>query len=279
MTNNTDRDPDFSLRCKECYEIVENYLNDNLPTPKKPGFKTTTALKNEVKSKIKLTVSILEKSIDLHGLNEIAISYNGGKDCLVMLILLLSTIYKKHKEMSFNLPKHYELDSIYINSETPFPKLIDFIHSSTKYYHLNQIIIKDTLKNGFKYYLEQVNTNVKSVIVGIRYSDPYGSELKYEQMTDHNWPKFLRIHPILHWHYVDIWQFLISTGIEYCEMYDLGYTSLGGINRTKPNPDLKLENGDYLPAYMLKDHADEKERLGRELKESTPIPIDNKIDN
>ena len=46
-------------------------------------------------------------------------------------------------------------------------------------------------------------------------------------------------------------------------MYDLGYTSLGGIDNTVPNPYLKRDDK-YLPAYMLYDQADERERLGRQ---------------
>lgn len=202
-------------------------------------------------------------------LPEIAISYNGGKDCLVMLILLMATIHKKFSSSNFEnptvnlLPPDYKLDSIYVNSETPFPQLLDFIKRSAQYYHLNQIIIQSSMKDGFQQYFNEINKNVKSMIVGIRHSDPYGDTLKYEQMTDHNWPKFLRIHPILHWNYVDIWDFLIGCDVEYCEMYDEGYTSLGGINTTVPNPLLKLPTGKYLPAYMLKEDADRDERLGR----------------
>ena len=121
------------------------------------------------------------------------------------------------------------------------------------------------MKDGFQQYFNEINKNVKSMIVGIRHSDPYGNTLKYEQMTDHNWPKFLRIHPILHWNYVDIWDFLIGCNVEYCEMYDEGYTSLGGINTTVPNPLLKLPTGKYLPAYMLREDADKMNDLA-ELK-------------
>ena len=48
-------------------------------------------------------------------------------------------------------------------------------------------------------------------------------------------------------------------------MYDLGYTSLGGINTTTPNPYLKIEGDEvkYSPAYMLRKNADERERSGR----------------
>ncbi|EMG49687.1 Fad synthetase, putative [Candida maltosa Xu316] len=280
MTNQHNRDIQigFLHRCAECYTLVQDFLNDRGHTSIINGDTSTSTvhkeyqfdpeLRESVKQKVLLSIEKLEKSIDLH-LQEIAISYNGGKDCLVMLILLMATIHKKFSSTTFEnpvvnlLPPDYKLDSIYINSETPFPELLEFIKTSTEYYHLHPIIIKSTLKDGFQQYLDQVNKKVKSVVVGIRHSDPYGETLSYEQMTDHNWPKFLRIHPILHWNYVDIWDFLIGCNVKYCDMYDRGYTSLGGVDTTIPNPLLKLPTGKYLPAYMLKHNADESERLGR----------------
>ncbi|EGW32448.1 uncharacterized protein SPAPADRAFT_153392 [Spathaspora passalidarum NRRL Y-27907] len=267
----------FLQRCEQAYDLVQGFLHDTLPWSPVPttkhGFKYNHVLRQQVKDKVLLSMDKLEMSIDLHGLEEIAISYNGGKDCLVMLILLLATIHKKFASSNFEnpsynmLPRDYKLDSIFINAEPQFPDLLQFIEQSTDYYHLNPIIIKSSLKDGFEYYLNNMNTKVKSVIVGIRYSDPYGSTLHYEQPTDHDWPKFLRIHPILHWNYVDIWDFLIGCDLDYCKMYDWGYTSLGGINATVPNPYLKIEGTDkYLPAYMLTEHADERERLGRNKK-------------
>lgn len=201
-------------------------------------------------------------------IEEIAISYNGGKDCLVMLVLLLATIHKKYASPdSANpavdlLPPHYRLDSIYINAEEPFPEVSDFIELSTQDYHLNPITIKLSLKEGFEQYLEQVNPKVKAIVVGIRYADPYGSQLQYEQETDHNWPSFLRIHPILHWHYRDVWDFIIACNLKYCSLYDRGYTSIGGVDTTVPNSFLKVGES-YLPAYMLEEYADERERVGR----------------
>lgn len=161
------------------------------------------------------------------------------------------------------LPENYKLECIYINSEIPFPNLTEFIQDSTKHYHLHPITIKSSLKEGFEKYLNEINPNIRAIIVGIRYSDPYGRELKYQDPTDHNWPKFLRIHPILHWNYVDIWDFIVGCNLTYCTMYDEGYTSLGGRYNTFPNPYLKNEDGTYLPAYMLREDADDRERLGR----------------
>lgn len=208
----------------------------------------------------------IEWNTNHFSLEEIAISYNGGKDCLVMLILILALIHKRiiREDSSKNvIPLDYKLDSIYINSEDPFPELSSFITKSTGYYHLNPIIIKATLREGFEKYLKH-NPKIKAIVVGIRRSDPYGKRLASEQMTDHKWPRFLRIHPILEWTYTEIWDFLIGCNLDYCSMYDLGYTSLGGVHTTIPNPCLKKPDVDeYYPAYMLEHDADEKERLGR----------------
>ena len=51
--------------------------------------------------------------------------------------------------------------------------------------------------------------------------------------TDSDWPRFMRVHPILDWSYKDIWDFLrhpsLTLGgeesgktIEWCEMYNYG---------------------------------------------------------
>lgn len=84
----------------------------------------------------------------------------------------------------------------------------------------------------------------------------------------------MRIHPVIDWHYADIWSFVRGVGVEYCELYDMGYTSLGGTDDTHPNPALAIKsNGSstddddqgvvrYRPAYELVE--DEEERLGRD---------------
>lgn len=61
--------------------------------------------------------------------------------------------------------------------------------------------------------------------------------------------------------------------IPYCELYDLGYTSLGGTQDTHPNPALMIREGEtggrlavdgdrYRPAHELCE--DDEERLGRD---------------
>lgn len=55
------------------------------------------------------------------------------------------------------------------------------------------------------------------------------AKLKDFDRTDHGWPDFVRVHPILDWDYATIWHFLrepsLTLGqghIEWCDMYNYG---------------------------------------------------------
>ena len=62
------------------------------------------------------------------------------------------------------------------------------------------------------------------------------------------------------------WQFIRHLNIPYCELYDQGYTSLGGTLDTHPNPALQINDcarcERFRTAYELED--DDEERLGRD---------------
>lgn len=84
-------------------------------------------------------------------------------------------------------------------------------------------------------------------------------------MTDPNWPQFMRVSPILDWHYSDIWDYIYTFQVPACKLYELGYTSLGNTKNTSKNPYL-LQNDSkdgscYYPAYKLLN--ENLERCGR----------------
>lgn len=208
---------------------------------------------------------------------ELSISYNGGKDCLVLLILYLSALHSYHarpvdglhtSNKTNNHHQHHppparlptRLNSVYIVTQHPFQAVEDFVASSVEYYHLSMTRYAKPMKEGFADYLRE-HPKIRAIFVGTRRTDPHGGELVHFDPTDRGWPDFMRIHPVIDWHYAEIWAFIRELGITYCELYDMGYTSLGGTTDTQPNPALGVGSGGFRPAYELL--QDEEERLGR----------------
>ena len=91
--------------------------------------------------------------------------------------------------------------------------------------------------------------------MGNRRTDPWSQELKPIDPSSEGWPQFMRVFPILDWDYCTVWKFLRLFNLPYCNLYDLGYTSLGEKKNSIPNPHLKKDGEDdgYRPAYELMD--------------------------
>lgn len=60
------------------------------------------------------------------------------------------------------------------------------------------------MKEAFQQYLED-RKGVKAILVGTRRTDPHGENLKFFDPTDGGWPAFMRVHPVIDWHYREIW--------------------------------------------------------------------------
>lgn len=191
----------------------------------------------------------------------LSLSYNGGKDCLVLLILYLSLL-ADHPDLPSALP------AIYIPTSSPFPAQEVFVEESSARYHLAlSRHSHPSMRLAFSSYLSSADGGpVGAIFVGTRRTDPHGAKLTPFDMTDHGWPSFMRVHPVLEWHYAEVWAFLKKLGVQYCPLYDEGFTSLGGKEDTRPNPMLAIkdETGEvveFKPAYELVE--DQEERLGR----------------
>lgn len=191
-------------------------------------------------------------------------SFNGGKDCLVMLVLFLAVLNDRQNAEEEIFSKIEQIPCVYVHVENSFQEVDDFVNDCKNQYYLDVIKLAPPLKVGFQKYLD-LKPHIKAIFVGMRRTDPYGEHLTYYERTDGGWPDFMRVHPVLDWHYVEIWDFIRYLEIPYCPLYDLGYTSLGGTENTIKNPSLKSQDNDghtkYKPAYELVD--DDKERLSR----------------
>ncbi|KAI4258705.1 MAG: hypothetical protein L6R35_007469, partial [Caloplaca aegaea] len=259
--DNTTTTPLRSL-CASLHAQITAFLSEDVPTEKLRAVQRQT----------RLSLSIIQSALDRYPLTSLSLSYNGGKDCLVLLILYLSLL-ARHPWLPHSLP------AIYIPPSHPFGSVTEFTLASAQRYHLAlDIHVADegggtkgkgagSMKEAFADYLRK-HKEVEAIFVGTRRTDPHGGKLSGEgfDITDGGWPRFMRVHPVIEWHYVEVWAFLRHLKIPYCELYDQGYTSLGGTNDTHPNPALRVEGPEgevrYRPAYELEE--DGEERLGRD---------------
>ncbi|KAF8805574.1 adenine nucleotide alpha hydrolases-like protein [Phlegmacium glaucopus] len=225
---------------------------------------------------VKEALEVIDECLDTHGQDKVSLSFNGGKDCTVLMHLYAGAIAHRLTKCEPMKP----IPAVYIPVPSPFPTLEDFIGDSTTKYNLelfscrrsvsqveglptptartnpNSNIDRDTdhltqpkpadkakggeyMRQALQMYKDHF-PRITAILVGTRRTDPHGSNLSHRNMTDQGWPSFERINPIINWSYSDVWAFLRSLDVPYCTLYDQGYTSLGSTYNTFPNPALLI---------------------------------------
>ncbi|KAF2866240.1 hypothetical protein BDV95DRAFT_505383 [Massariosphaeria phaeospora] len=268
----TDTPLPFSVLCTKIHDRITAFLEEE----------NVSERVKSVQQQTNSSLSVIAEALERYSLPELSLAYNGGKDCLVLLILYLCALHRKGLSRDApNTSIETAIQCVYIQAPHPFEEVEAFVTSSVKTYSLSMLEYAKPMKIAFADYLRDT-PSVKAIFVGTRRTDPHGEHLKHFDPTDSGWPEFMRIHPVIDWHYADIWTFIRHLNIPYCNLYDLGYTSLGGTTDTHPNPALARQpstsqvpkvdtpNGTtngikapkFRPAYELMD--DYEERLGRD---------------
>lgn len=193
-------------------------------------------------------------------MDEVFLSFNGGKDCTVLLDL----IARKFPDDS--LRRQIQCWYIEPDSEPSLEEVDAFVGQCEKNYRITIHRIKGRIKDALEV-ICSTNPRLKACIMGSRRTDPYCEKLESFQKTDPGWVELMRINPILDWTCDNIWDYLLTNKVPYCTLYDVGYTSLGHKNNTRPNPHLRFIDPDtnqvgYRPAYTLR-NSDHLERAGR----------------
>ncbi|BFZ60957.1 3'-phosphoadenosine 5'-phosphosulfate sulfotransferase [Saitoella coloradoensis] len=243
----------------ELRESINSFLNE------RPG----SQLRAQTQERVRNSLEVIQKALDEYGSDGLALSYNGGKDCLVLLALYYSLLPPQPSpESTSTAAQLLPSPSIYVTPKHPFPQVESFVDESAAAFGLELIRIPVPMKAAFEDYLRR-KTGVRAIMVGTRRGDPHGEGLRTCQRTDHGWPDFVRVHPVLEWRYAEVWEFLRALRIPYCELYDQGYTSLGDVHDTHPNPALKRESGEegFRPAWQLLDEDMERAGRGSDKKE------------
>lgn len=248
----------------------------------------------------------LEMAYRLYGPYCMVGSYNGGKDACVIFHLMravhakfccdaLEKLSDDQKEQ-FMIPRPRV---IYFQHSDEFPSVISLLEETVEKYDVEMLAFEEgtSFPNGLSFLVEnnhppgkcglyQSQTSADfpphpmAFILGTRSDDPNAGSQGIYAPSSHYMPPFLRVNPILNWTYGQVWHFLRLFNLEYCSLYDEGYTSLGTVKDTIPCPALEKEDGGFYPAYMLRDWSleragrlDKKKKEPKENRESEDIDV------
>ncbi|CAK5263695.1 unnamed protein product [Mycena citricolor] len=219
---------------------------------------------------VKEALEVIDVALDTHGTEHVSISFNGGKDCTVLLHLYAGALARRLSPSECMKP----IPALYIAVPSSFPLLETFIEESAARYNLDIFQCRppselvesvvtpapvysadyiasapksvgkakgaEGMKQALQIYKDEF-PHITAILIGTRRTDPHGATLSHRNMTDPGWPQFERINPIINWDYADVWTFLRKLDVPYCTLYDYGYTSLGSTYNTFPNPALLVE--------------------------------------
>ncbi|CAO2207773.1 unnamed protein product [Urochloa humidicola] len=218
-----------------------------------------------LRAKYDAAIYAIRRAFALYPFEELAFSFNGGKDSTVLLHLLRAGYYL-HKASSGHVVHHAvrncPMRTIYFEDPDTFHEIDEFTHETALTYGLPLETIRTDYMSGLEVLLKKKPT--KAIFLGTRNGDPNAVGQQQFSPSSPDWPPFMRVNPILDWSYSDVWSFLLTCKVKYCSLYDQGYTSIGSIHNTVPNELLRDGSGGYKPAYMLSDGG--LERSGRAKK-------------
>jgi FAD synthetase len=103
----------------------------------------------------------------------ISLSFNGGKDCTVLLHLVVAVLSRLGRK------KDEWLRTVFVTYPNPFPHVDAFVQVCTQRYHLDCVLIPGPMRQALQHYLDTSLPRPKAIFVGIRRNDPYaGKEQK-----------------------------------------------------------------------------------------------------
>lgn len=178
------------------------------------------------------------------------------------------------------------IQSVYVTVPAPFDRVETFVDETVARYNLDLVRVSGPMKLGLTKYLEIQTTKmqaqgkgegeegISAIFVGTRRNDPHGAKLDYMTPTDPGWPQFVRVHPIINWSYQNVWDFLRELNIPYCDLYDVGYTSLGSTYNTFKNPALRQcsRSGSVACSCRSSSTTSSDEEEGSEKEQQQPQP-------
>ena len=220
-----------------------------------------------------------------YGAEHVALSFNGGKDCTVVLELLAAADPALVRALAAVV--HYRPPDV-------LPAVDAFLAASASRHGFAlwecPCAPRGSSTNGQPPPLAtclaatlRAFPGVRAVLLGTRNSDFVDARRRHAScfaLTDvaRGWPRVMRVAPIVDWDHADVWRFLHAFGGgRWCALYNAGYTSLGAASDTRPNPALyDAAARCFRPAWTLADPARERDsRVPPHTPTTTPEPEDS----
>lgn len=174
--------------------------------------------------KVQSALNIIIQGLEIYGLNHFVISYNGGKDSDVCAQLWRMAVYL-YLESHGNLGDYMESieNSIFLVFHTPddFLEIDEHLKKVISSINVEAVHSNKNFKEGLKGIIDRYST--QAVVLGVRRTDPQGSNLQPHTHSTPDYPPFMRILPILEWSYGDVWKFIQVFSIPYCVLYQQGF--------------------------------------------------------
>ncbi len=196
--------------------------------------------------------------------DELALSFNGGKDSTVVLHLLrLAFHLEAEGEASAAMAR---MCTFFFPQANDFEEITTFVDETARAYGLTVTPFKMDFKAGLETLIR--DRGIRAMVLGTRFGDPNAAGQAYFCPSSEGWPPFMRVNPVIDWSYSEVWRFLTlgsgsgsGGGLPYCRLYDAGYTSIGNTEDTVPNSHLANADGTFRPAHQLV--QEDQERAGR----------------
>ncbi|KAI9184670.1 3'-phosphoadenosine 5'-phosphosulfate sulfotransferase [Blastocladiella emersonii ATCC 22665] len=253
---------------RDVYEFVATtrLVDPAQPLPLPATSQLSDAARARLVSIVTSAVATLEAAVlEYHAPppRQLGMSFNGGKDCTVLLHMLAAVLHRHARLAGVDADAAAtKLITVHVAPANGFPEEAAFVAKCAARYRLHMVTVAGPMQAGLAAF-HAAFPAARAVCVGTRRTDPWCAHLAAFQPcdVDKGWPDLVRVNPILDWRFADIWLFLLALRVEYCPLYDLGYTSLGARDRTVPNPALRVRDDEFLPAWRLVDGS--LERAGR----------------